>query len=183
MHGRDSNRIPTPSGEHIYDIHTQSGGASLGNPVRLRRMATCEVCSGVLSGRQRKYCCRRCKNRSTNTRNQIYRLRQLRGRKRKLELLRMMGTSCSLCGYARNHAALEFHHRDQSSKSFQLDLRSLSNRCWRSILEEARKCSLVCSNCHAEIHNPHCSIEKKPGKARLIDPSSAPDLNPRSGSS
>jgi predicted HNH restriction endonuclease len=67
--------------------------------------------------------------------------------------------SCKNCGYSKNHAALEFHHVDLSTKSFQLDLRSLSNRRWSVIVEEAKKCILLCSNCHAELHNPDCTME------------------------
>ena len=61
-----------------------------------------------------------------------------------------------MCGYSKNFAALEFHHLDPVSKSFQLDLRSLSNRRWSAVLEESDKCILLCSNCHAEWHNPKC---------------------------
>jgi hypothetical protein len=43
---------------------------------------------------------------------------------------------------------------DPSSKRFQLDVRSLANLDWRLISEEAAKCTLLCSNCHAEHHNP-----------------------------
>ncbi len=43
-------------------------------------------------------------------------------------------------------------------KEFQLDLRSLSNRKWESILIEAEKCILLCSNCHSELHNPDCVV-------------------------
>ena len=64
-----------------------------------------------------------------------------------------------MCGYDRNYSALEFHHRRPDSKKLQLDLRSLSNRSWNMILEEARNCDLVCSNCHHEIHNPDCLTE------------------------
>jgi len=65
-----------------------------------------------------------------------------------------MGGGCRICGYAKNLAALEFHHRDESAKLFQLDLRSLSNRSWNRIEAEVQKCDLVCSNCHKEIHYP-----------------------------
>jgi len=62
------------------------------------------------------------------------------------------------CGYNKNHAALEFHHENPDNKDFQLDLRSLSNRKWDAIVREAGKCLLLCSNCHAEEHNPDCMI-------------------------
>lgn len=53
---------------------------------------------------------------------------------------------------------MEFHHVDPASKHFQLDLRSLSNRRWSSVAEEATKCVLLCANCHAELHNPECLL-------------------------
>lgn len=64
------------------------------------------------------------------------------------------GSQCSVCGYTKNLAALEFHHQNPNEKSFQLDLRSLSNRSWNQLENEVRKCLLVCSNCHKEIHYP-----------------------------
>ena len=75
-----------------------------------------------------------------------------------MRLIGLLGARCSRCGYQRNHAALEFHHREPSEKSFQLDLRSLSNRRWSKIEEEATKCDLLCANCHAEEHNPECML-------------------------
>ena len=119
----------------------------------------CIVCDKLLRGRQRKYCSRKCKNHSGNLSYQSYQAQQKRGRLRKLELIRMYRGSCEKCGYDKNYAALEFHHVDSRSKFFQLDLRSLSNRKWSVIVKEAEKCILLCSNCHAELHNPACSME------------------------
>ena len=118
----------------------------------------CVICNSKLSGKQQKYCSSRCKNRDTNNRHQSYLAQQARGRKRKLGLIEIKGGQCELCGYCKNYAALEFHHKDSSTKSFQLDLRSLSNRNWDKVLEELDKCRLLCSNCHAEIHNPDCEL-------------------------
>jgi hypothetical protein len=53
-----------------------------------------------------------------------------------------------------NYAALTWHHRDRSAKSFEMDMRSLSNRSAQEIRTEARKCTLLCANCHAEEHFP-----------------------------
>lgn len=129
-------------------------------PARYRlAMSICTVCRRALVGRQRKFCSLRCKNKDTNNRNQSYAAQQTRGKSRKLRLIEQMGSMCSRCGYARNFAALEFHHKDPQSKGFQLDLRSLSNRSWGSIRAEARKCILVCANCHAEIHNSGCRLD------------------------
>ena len=118
----------------------------------------CVICNKALCGRQKKFCSRACKNKAGNSSHQSYLAQQTRGRKRKIALVQRFGGQCAECGYNKNFAALEFHHRDPESKSFQLDLRSLSNRKWPSIIEEGAKCTLLCSNCHAELHNPDCLL-------------------------
>lgn len=47
--------------------------------------------------------------------------------------------------------ALDFHHIDESTKEFELSQRDLT-RNWEKIVAEAKKCLLVCANCHREIH-------------------------------
>lgn len=116
----------------------------------------CVTCRKKLSGRQRRFCSRTCKNADTNNRHQSYVAQQQRGRERKLELIRLKGTKCQRCGYEKNYAALEFHHPIPNEKEFQLDTRALSNRKWELVLKEAKKCILLCANCHAEEHNPGC---------------------------
>ena len=74
---------------------------------------------------------------------------------RKRELIKLMGGKCCRCGYDNNYAALEFHHINPSEKSFQLDSRHLSNTSMELIIKESKKCILVCSNCHKEIHHPN----------------------------
>lgn len=88
-----------------------------------------------------------------------YKKQQERARSRKLELINMMGGKCSKCGYHQNMAALEFHHVNPSEKCFQLDARHLSNTNMERIIEESKKCILLCSNCHREVHNPEQDIE------------------------
>ena len=122
----------------------------------------CIECGKALKGRQRKFCSRICKNNFGNLNYQSYRAQQRRGRLRKLQLVTMFKGCCKECGYSKNYAALEFHHLDAESKLFQLDLRSLSNRKWEAVVEEAKKCVLLCSNCHAELHNPDCLLGPVP---------------------
>ena len=123
-------------------------------------MKQCVNCHRKLKGRQRKFCSRNCKNNYNNVNYQSYQAQQQRGHNRKLELIRIKGRKCSICGYRRNSSALEFHHINPEEKGFQLDLRSLSNRKWESVLEEAKKCILLCSNCHAEHHHPENMLEE-----------------------
>jgi transposase len=60
------------------------------------------------------------------------------------------GGSCRLCGYARYLGALEFHHLDSGEKTFSLSHGGVT-RSLELAREEARKCILLCSNCHAEV--------------------------------
>lgn len=121
-------------------------------------MSRCSVCGNALTGRQRKFCTRKCKNSYTNYIHQSYLKQQERGRLRKQELIRLKGGACKFCGYHANTAALALHHEDPKQKSFDLDLRALSNRKWEAVLIEARLCILLCANCHAELHNPQSKL-------------------------
>lgn len=47
---------------------------------------------------------------------------------------------------------MEFHHLDPSEKDFALGNVLASPRSWATLVAELKKCVLVCSNCHKEIH-------------------------------
>lgn len=68
----------------------------------------------------------------------------------KASLVEEAGGRCILCGYARCLRALSFHHVDPTTKSFGIALNG-SARALARAREEARKCVLLCSNCHAEV--------------------------------
>ncbi len=61
------------------------------------------------------------------------------------------GGKCCICGYSKCNNALDFHHKDESKKSFGLSVRGLT-RSWERTRNEVDKCILVCANCHREIH-------------------------------
>lgn len=69
--------------------------------------------------------------------------------KQKRALVNEFGGKCSVCGYSKSIYALEFHHLDKSTKNFPV------SDIWRRGIEaariEAKKCTLLCSNCHREI--------------------------------
>jgi predicted HNH restriction endonuclease len=71
---------------------------------------------------------------------------------RRLELKRSavehLGSKCQLCGYERCVSAMDFHHTDPSEKDFVIS----SRMSWEVIVKELRKCVLLCSNCHREVH-------------------------------
>ena len=118
----------------------------------------CITCNLELKNKQKKFCSKKCCNDNVNNRNNNYENQQKRGKERKLTLIKMNGGKCMICGYNKNYASLEFHHRDPKEKESQLDLRKLSNSYWEWCVSEASKCDILCSNCHRELHNPQCLI-------------------------
>jgi hypothetical protein len=73
-----------------------------------------------------------------------------RRRRVKEILVAEAGGRCALCGYDRCVRALHFHHNDPGGKAFGLALRGIARSLERS-RAEARKCTLLCANCHAEV--------------------------------
>lgn len=69
-------------------------------------------------------------------------------RKRKEKLVGIAGGKCIRCGYDKCVAALQFHHRKPKEKSFHI---STTIRKMEVVLEEMKKCDLLCANCHFEI--------------------------------
>lgn len=117
----------------------------------------CIMCKKELTGLQRKFCSKKCKGKYHNSSSQAYHKQRDKGIKRKLEFVKLLGGKCS-CGYQKNLSAFHFHHKDSSTKSFQVDLHALGNRSYQSCLQEVRKCELKCSNCHAETHHPNLDL-------------------------
>lgn len=115
----------------------------------------CINCNKELTGCQSKFCCSTCKMQSHYKTQANTNERQKRvAKERKIKLIKMKGGCCENCGYNKNLAALQFHHRNPHEKTFGLDVRKLSNTRWDSILIEAEKCDLLCGNCHMEEHYP-----------------------------
>jgi predicted transcriptional regulator/transcription elongation factor Elf1 len=86
------------------------------------------------------------KNRKKMTRSQSV----ISWRKRKKdELIYYKGGECQCCGYNKSKCALHFHHINPQEKDFSVSKKSYS---FERLKKEVDKCILVCSNCHAEIH-------------------------------
>lgn len=65
-------------------------------------------------------------------------------------LVQEAGGRCVLCGYDASLAALHFHHRDPREKRFALAAGG-TTLALDTLRLEARKCVLLCANCHAEV--------------------------------
>lgn len=117
-------------------------------------MKKCINCDKELVGRQQKYCSRKCKNVVINHAHKTYENQKERGIRRKKELVVNAGGKCEDCGYTKNLAGLCFHHIDKSTKTMALTNRECANNSMELLLEEAKKCRLLCQNCHMEEHYP-----------------------------
>lgn len=65
-------------------------------------------------------------------------------------LIEYKGGKCERCGYCKCNRALEFHHLDPTMKDFGISKHI--NRNIDDLKAEVDKCILLCSNCHAEVH-------------------------------
>jgi hypothetical protein len=74
--------------------------------------------------------------------------RELR-RKKKTKLVALFGGRCVDCGYGAHEAALQFDHIDPAQKKFTISGGAGIAKSWDVLVAEARKCELVCANCHA----------------------------------
>jgi transposase len=112
----------------------------------------------VRRGDQRGWRCLRCRSEAVTRRRQ----------KVKDTLVQDAGGRCALCGYDRHVGALAFHHVDPLDKRFGLSYMGVARSLERA-RAEARKCVLLCANCHAEV---------EAGVAQLPLTSSDPDAYP-----
>jgi hypothetical protein len=80
-----------------------------------------------------------------------------RRRRVKAILVQEAGGCCRRCGFAEHPAALHFHHVDPSTKAFSVSAAGVTRSLARA-RAEARKCLLLCSNCHALVEAGVASI-------------------------
>ena len=120
----------------------------------LRRCPTHGLTVYIVGTAGKRYRCRLCRARAVSERR----------RRVKRMLVAEAGGACRLCGYDRYPGALQFHHVDPRGKSFAIADRGLARSLERA-RAEARKCILVCANCHAEIEAGLATIPKPPPAA------------------
>lgn len=116
--------------------HNGPGDGSRETTLSCRRHGRTEF---VLEGRG-SYRCKRC------------RLERVSRRRRNVKriLVEEAGGKCLICGYDRCQRVLQFHHIDPSTKEFHIGQAGATRSLARS-RAEARKCVLLCANCHGEV--------------------------------
>ena len=78
-------------------------------------------------------------------------------KRRKEDIIYVMGGQCQLCGYNKAITALELHHINPEEKDFTIG--EILNKDWTLINTEIKKCILLCANCHREYHEGLISKE------------------------
>ena len=73
-------------------------------------------------------------------------------KKRRHNLRLLLGGKCCICGYNAIEEALDFHHVNPDEKIFGLCDSNAATKSLEKQLMEAKKCILVCANCHRGIH-------------------------------
>lgn len=91
-------------------------------------------------------------------------------KKCKQKIIDGYGGKCMCCGYNTCNNALELHHVNPETKEVGFSKFMSHPQAFEKILLEVKKCVLVCSNCHKEIH---AGVRKCPEKIPFIisDPS------------
>jgi hypothetical protein len=59
---------------------------------------------------------------------------------------------CSICGYSEHPSALDFHHVN-NDKEYSISTMVNQRYSKQRILNEMKKCIVVCANCHRIIHS------------------------------
>lgn len=74
--------------------------------------------------------------------------------------------ACIVCGYSRCKTALEFHHLNETTKDAEISDMVAKGKGLKWIMEEIKKCVVLCANCHREYHaglldlGPYINVEQ-----------------------
>lgn len=66
------------------------------------------------------------------------------------DLRNLRGSACEKCGYNKCQQVLHFHHSNPNDKVASISSVA-SNWSVKRLMEEVKKCQLLCANCHYEI--------------------------------
>jgi transposase len=87
-----------------------------------------------------------------------------RRRRVKEILVAEAGGACSICGYDRCMRALHFHHIEPTAKRREINARG-AGIAIATLRAEAKKCVLLCSNCHMEVEAGFLTLEESRDRA------------------
>ena len=70
----------------------------------------------------------------------------------KIALVEAFGHKCANCGLVDDHRLYDFHHINPEEKEFGI-ANSSTTRSKQAYANEAKKCIMLCANCHRRIEN------------------------------
>lgn len=70
-----------------------------------------------------------------------------------------MNKGCEECGYAKHSAALQFAHLDRNTKIGYV--KEMITHSLKRLVNEMRKCRILCANCHAIETNVNKHYQRK----------------------
>jgi hypothetical protein len=79
------------------------------------------------------------------------------GKNNRLFAIETLGGKCVECGYNKHTCSLDIHHLDPSIKDKNFN--HMRGWCKERILNEIKSCTLLCRNCHAEVHAGHIVLK------------------------
>lgn len=88
----------------------------------------------------------------------------------RLKLVAAFGGRCACCGLVDDEVAYDFHHLDPTEKQFRL---SGAIKAWHLLVEEVKKCVMLCAICHRKFHAGMISI---PVDAPRFDEALVPNI-------
>lgn len=85
-------------------------------------------------------------------------------RKQYQQLIVDVKERCVVCGYDKCKNALDFHHKDSTTKVAGISkmITGSSEVDLEAIINEIEKCVIVCSNCHREHHSGILCLDEYP---------------------
>ena len=84
---------------------------------------------------------------------------------KKIKAINLLGGECEKCGEKRPWV-LSFHHKNPNKKEFNISKHY--QKRWSLLKIEVKKCILLCSNCHMELHNSIINKETRYDKSKKI---------------
>lgn len=120
---------------------------------RLKTPLLCKHCKLSIPDKFRKcgvvFCSDKCRKEGEKLRAKV---RRQTASQKFGEYKRRIG--CQQCGYNKNPACLDFHHKDGKEKERRITA-GLWNCNTELFKEELKKCKLLCKNCHYDLHHPN----------------------------
>ncbi len=92
-----------------------------------------------------------CRSLSTHVADKTKKRRRRRHEVRQFLIEYKSTAKCERCGFS-HPAALQFHHRDTGTKSFEIGSAAALDKSVAQVIEEMKKCEVICANCHLIHH-------------------------------